>query len=129
MITKGIPKEAEATGFIHLKPYVIKMIKENEVGKGEVIELAEHAGIQAVKTAGALIPRIQSSEFPTVIVKARIYPNGIEVQSLIKSTEPASIESEALMAVFTALITVFEFCRTMDSSMVISDIKLLRCGG
>ena len=127
MNTTGIPKEAEATGFIHLKPYVIQMIKENEAGKGEIINLAENAGIQAVKTAGVLIPRIQSSEFTTVFVKARIYPNGIEVKSLIKSPEPASIESEALMAVFTALITVFEFCRTMDPSMVISDIKLLRC--
>jgi molybdenum cofactor biosynthesis enzyme len=43
MNATGIPKEAEATGFIHLKPYVIHMIKENEAGKGEVIDLAEKA--------------------------------------------------------------------------------------
>jgi|WetSurMetagenome_2_1015567.scaffolds.fasta_scaffold246324_3 cyclic pyranopterin monophosphate synthase len=126
MNTKDIPKEAEATGFIHLKPHVIEMIKENREEKGNITILAEKAGIQAVKSAGTLIPHIQSSESTVVQVRARIYPNGIEIKSQVTSPEPASIESEALMAVITALVTVFELSRTMDHSMVISDIKLLR---
>jgi cyclic pyranopterin phosphate synthase len=121
-----VPREAEATGFIHLKPSVVEMIKENQTGKGEVISLAENAGIQAVKSVTSLIPCIRSSESTHVEVKAWIYPNGIEVKSMITSQVPASIESEALMAVITALITLFELCRTMDPSMIISDIKLLR---
>jgi cyclic pyranopterin monophosphate synthase len=126
MNTTGIPKEAEATGFIHLKPEVIRMIKENEMGKGEVIGQAEKAGVQAVKTVSDLIPHIQSSELTSVDIKAWIYPNGIEVRSLVRSPVPASIESEALMSVITALVTLFELCHSIDSSMVISDIKLIR---
>jgi cyclic pyranopterin phosphate synthase len=121
-----IPREAEATGFIHLKPEIIRMIKENEGGKGEVIELAEKAGIQAVKSARDLIPHIRSSEQTHVEVKAWIYPNGIEVKSLLSSPEPASLESESLMAVITALVTLFELCREIDSAIIISDIKLVR---
>lgn len=126
MDTQRIPKEAEATGFIHLKPEIIRMIKENEGGKGEVIELAEKAGIQAVKSARDLIPHIRSSEQTHVEVKAWIYPNGIEVKSLLSSPEPASLESESLMAVITALVTLFELCREIDSAIIISDIKLVR---
>ena len=121
-----IPKEAEATGFIHLKPEIIRMIKENEGGKGEVIELAEKAGVQAVKSARDLIPNIRSSEQTHVEVKAWIYPNGIEVKSQLRSPEPASLESESLMAVITALVTLFELCREIDSAIIISDIKLVR---
>ena len=126
MDAPGNPKEAEATGFIHLKPEIIRMIKENEGGKGELIELAEKAGIQAVKSARDLIPHIRSSEQTHVEVKAWIYPNGIEVKSLLSSPEPASLESESLMAVITALVTLFELCREIDSAIIISDIKLVR---
>ena len=121
-----IPKEAEATGFIHLKTDVVRMIKENEGGRAEVIGLAEKAGVQAVKSAQDLIPHIRSSEQTLVEVKVWIYPNGIEVRSLLSSPEPASLESEALLAVITALVTIFELCRDLDSAMMISDIKLVR---
>jgi len=122
----GEPKVAEATGFIHMKPEAVRMIKENESGLGEVIVLAERAGIQAVKEVSRLIPHIRSSESTHVAIKSWIYPNGIEVKSMVRSNEPASLESEALMAVITSLVTIFELCRSVDNSMVISDTKLTR---
>jgi len=126
MAATGIVIEAEATGFIHMKPDTIRMIKENEGGKGEVISLAEKAGAQAVRSAGEIIPHIRSSEHILADVKAWVYPNGVEIKSLLRSREPASIESEALMSVTSALVTLFELCRDKDTTMMISDIKLTR---
>jgi molybdenum cofactor biosynthesis protein MoaC len=120
------PKETEAIGFIHLKSETIRMIKENESGMADVIRIAEEAGNLAVKRAAELIPHIRPTGAPEVILRTWIYPNGIEAKSLVKSAEPASIESEALLAVSTCLISIFEWCRSLDPAMVLSDIRILR---
>jgi cyclic pyranopterin phosphate synthase len=119
-------KEAEASGFIHLKPETIRMIKENELEKGEVITIAELAGIQAAKNTSNLIPLVHHISLTRVDVKVYVYPNGIEVKSAIRSVCQAGLETEALTAVSVALLTLFEICKSTDSSPVISDIKLTR---
>jgi cyclic pyranopterin phosphate synthase len=118
-------KEAEASGFIHLKPETIKLIKENEMEKGEVITIAEISGIQAAKSTCHLVPLVHDVPLTRIDVKAYIYPNGIEVKSLVKSVCQSGIEIEALTAVSVALLTIYEICKNADSSMIISDIKLL----
>jgi cyclic pyranopterin monophosphate synthase len=119
-------KEAEASGFIHLKPETIRMIKENELEKGEVIAVAEIAGIQAAKNASNLVPLVHQVPLTRVDVKAYIYPNGIEVKSLIRSVCQQGLETEALTAVSVALLTLFEICKGADASLAISDIRLTR---
>jgi len=119
-------KEAEASGFINLKPETVRMIKENELEKGEVITIAELAGIQAAKNTSNLIPLVHQISLTRIDVKAYVYPNGIEVKSSIKSVCQAGLETEALTAVCVALLTLFEICKSADSSPVISDIKLTR---
>jgi len=129
MDTTGKPvsfKEAEASGFIHLKSETIRMIKENELEKGEAIAMAEMAGMKAAKNTGDLVPLVHRVSLTGVEVKAYIYPNGIEVKSTIKSLNPAGGETEALTAVCIALLTLFEICKNVDGAPVISDIKLMR---
>jgi cyclic pyranopterin phosphate synthase len=118
-------KEAQASGFIHLKPETINLIKENELQKGEVITLIEISGIQAAKSASHLIPLVQDACLTCCDVKAYVYPNGIEVKSFIKSVSRSGIDIEALTAVSIALLTIYEICKSADSSLAISDIKLL----
>ncbi len=129
MDTTGKPvsfKEAEASGFIHLKSETIRMIKENELEKGEAIAMAEMAGMKAAKNTGDLVPLVHRVSLTGVEVKAYIYPNGIEVKSAIKSLNPSGGETEALTAVCIALLTLFEICKNVDGAPVISDIKLMR---
>jgi cyclic pyranopterin phosphate synthase len=121
-----ISRMAEASGFIHLKPETIRMIKENEMERGEVISTAEISGIQAVKNTSNLIPLVHHVSLTRIDVKAYIYPNGIEVKSLIQSVCQQSLETEALTAVTVALLTLFEICKNADSSAAITDIRLLR---
>jgi cyclic pyranopterin phosphate synthase len=118
-------KKAQASGFIHLKPETISLIKDNKLQKGEVITVAEVSGIQAANHASSLIPLALHVSLTHVDVKAYVYPNGIEVKSSVKSVCQSGIEIEALTAVSVALLTIFEICKHADSSMTISDIKLL----
>ena len=118
-------KEAKATGFIHLKPETIILIKENELEKAEILTVAEIAGIQAAKNTFNLIPLIHSTSLNQIDVKAYIYPNGIEINSYIKSVCQSGLETEAITAVTVALLTIFEFCKAVDSSMIVSEIKIL----
>jgi cyclic pyranopterin phosphate synthase len=127
--TTGKPeslKEAGASGFIHLKPETIGLIKENELEKGEVITMAEIAGMQAAKNTSSLVPLVHHVSLTGVDVKAYVYPNGIEVKSIIKSVSHTGLETEALTAVTIALLTLFEICKNVDGTSVISDIKLTR---
>jgi cyclic pyranopterin monophosphate synthase len=118
-------KEAQATGFIHLKAETVKLIKENELQKGEVLTVAEIAGVQAAKATWQLIPLVHDVSLTRVDVKAYIYPNGIGVKSHVKSVSPLGVETEALTAVSAALLTIYEICKNADSGLMISDIKLL----
>jgi cyclic pyranopterin monophosphate synthase len=121
-----IVKEAEASGFIHLKPETVRMIKDNELEEGEVLAMAEISGMQAAKNTSSLIPLVHHVSFTGVDVKAYLYPNGIEVKSIVKSASQTGLETEALTAVSVALLTLFEICKQVDNSPVISDIKLTR---
>jgi cyclic pyranopterin phosphate synthase len=118
-------KEAWASGFVHLKPETILLIKENELQKGEVITLSEIAGMQAATGVSHIIPLVHAVPLTHVEVKAYVYPNGIEIKSHVKSVGQSGVELQALTAVSVALLTLYEICKNADSSMTISDIKLL----
>jgi len=127
--TTGKPesiKEAEASGFLHLKTETVNMIRDNELEKGEVITVAEIAGIQAAKSTGTLVPLVRQVSLARADVKAYVYPNGIEVKSLIRSVSQTGLETEALAAVCVSLLTLFEIFKNVDGSAVISDIKLTK---
>jgi len=119
-------KDAEASGFIHLKSETVRLIRQNELEKGDAITLAEMAGMQAAKRTAELIPLVHQTMLTGIDVKAYIFPNGIEVKSLVRSDCQSSLEAEALVAVSTALMTLYEICKTADPSMIISDIKIQR---
>lgn len=126
MTTQDQSKEAEAIGFIQMKPETIRMIREEENGLGNVVLTAEEDGRRAAGKATELIPHIRPTADLELKLKTWIYPNGIEAKAVVKSAQPASIESEALLAVTACLISIFEGCRPYDASMVFSDIRLLR---
>lgn len=119
-------KVTEAIGFIHLKAETIRMIRENVNGMAQVVPLAEAAGNRAVSMGAALIPQLHPSSHPGLTLKTWIYPNGIEVKAVVHADQLASIETEALLAVTACLISLFESCRPVDNTIVLSDIRLVR---
>ncbi|WP_167608956.1 cyclic pyranopterin monophosphate synthase MoaC [Maribellus sediminis] len=117
-------RTAKASGFIKLQPETIKLIQESLIKKGDVITIAEIAGIQAAKETSRLIPLCHPLQLTKVEVKANVENNGIRVNSLTKCIGQTGVEMEALTAVNVALLTIYDMCKAVDKQMVISNIQL-----
>jgi cyclic pyranopterin monophosphate synthase len=115
---------AKASGFIELQPETVRLIKENLVKKGDVITVAEIAGIQAAKETPRLIPLCHNLMITKVEVKGHLTENGIRIESMVKCTGKTGVEMEALTAVSVALLTIYDMCKAVDKSMVIKEIRL-----
>lgn len=117
-------RTSRAVGFIHLQPDTIALIKENKMKKGDVLTVAEIAGIQAGKKTSELIPLCHPLQITKLDVKAELIESGVLVTSYAKCVGQTGIEMEALTAVSAALLTVYDMCKAVDKQMVIGEIKL-----
>lgn len=116
---------AKATGFIKLELKTLKLINENLIKKGDVITIAEIAGIQAAKETSRLIPLCHGLLITKVEVKGAVEKNGIRVNSLVKCLGKTGVEMEALTAVNIALLTIYDMCKAVDKKMILEDIYLV----
>jgi len=119
-------REATASGRIRLLPDTLHLINENMVKKGDVLTVAEIAGIQAAKRCSELIPLCHNITLDLVKVILRPDENGVVAISTVRCTGHTGVEMEALTAVSIALLTVYDMCKAVDKSMIISDITLLK---
>lgn len=122
-------RSATASGFIVLQPATLQLIRENMIKKGDVLTIAEIAGIQAAKQTATLIPLCHPLPITKADVAARLCDSesdgrGIEITATIKCIGQTGIEMEALTAVSVALLTIYDMCKAVDKQMVISDIVL-----
>jgi cyclic pyranopterin phosphate synthase len=115
---------AKASGFIRLQPETIQLIKENLIKKGDVLTVAEIAGIQAAKETSRLIPLCHPLMLTKVEVKSIVKDDGILMESLVKCTGQTGVEMEALTAVSVAILTIYDMCKAVDKQMILSEIKL-----
>jgi cyclic pyranopterin phosphate synthase len=118
-------RQAIARGFIKLQPQTLKLIEENKIKKGDVLTVAEIAGIQAAKQCPALIPLCHTLMLNKVKVECKLVENGVIANSLVRCTGKTGVEMEALTAVSVALLTVYDMCKAVDKNMELGEIKLL----
>ncbi|WP_346864364.1 cyclic pyranopterin monophosphate synthase MoaC [uncultured Draconibacterium sp.] len=118
-------RTAVASGFIQLEKETIRLINESLIKKGDVITIAEIAGIQAAKETSRLIPLCHPLQLTKVEVKATVKTNGVEVVSMTKCIGQTGVEMEALTAVNIALLTIYDMCKAVDKQMTMSNIKLI----
>jgi cyclic pyranopterin monophosphate synthase len=116
---------ARATGSIGLTVETLKLIRENAMKKGEVLTVAEIAGVQAAKQTSALIPLCHNIVLDKVKVSATATDHGISVISEVTCTGKTGVEMEALTAVSIALLTVYDMCKAVDKEMVMGEIRLV----
>lgn len=116
---------AKAEGFIKLQPSTIQLIRDNLVKKGDVLSIAQIAGIQAAKQTPSLIPLCHPLMISQVDVKADVVPTGVKIVSEVRCVGSTGVEMEALTAVSVALLTVYDMCKAVDKQMVITDITLI----
>lgn len=118
-------REAKAVGVIELEPRTIELIKENALKKGDVLTIAEIAGIQAAKRTSDLIPLCHSLQITKAEVKCSIIGKGVQANTRVKCIGQTGVEMEALTAASVALLTVYDMCKAVDKSMKIGEITLL----
>lgn len=116
---------AKAKGEITLSEEARQLVKENKMLKGDVLTVAEIAGIQAAKQTSSLIPLCHTLMLDNVFVKAGLTRTGVCVESEVHSTGKTGVEMEALTAVCVTLLTVYDMCKAVDKNMVISKIYLV----
>ncbi len=116
---------AKASGFIKLQQETLQLIRENKIKKGDVLTVAEIAGIQAAKNTAQLIPLCHPLILTKIEVTCTIKETGIQTESLVKTTGKTGVEMEALQAVSTALLTIYDMCKAVDKEMEITGIHLI----
>jgi len=118
-------RTAVARGFIQLQPETLALIGDHQMKKGNVLLTAELAGVQAAKQTSNLIPLCHPLLLSKIDVKAVAEEEGISVEALVICTGQTGVEMEALTAVSTALLTVYDMCKAVDKSMLIGGIVLV----
>ncbi|MCK5862969.1 MAG: cyclic pyranopterin monophosphate synthase MoaC [Candidatus Hydrogenedentes bacterium] len=116
---------ARAAGKICLEPATIQLITANDMKKGNVLTVAEIAGIQAAKKTSEWIPLCHTLQLTGIKVDAVLNEEGVTITSVVSSMGPTGVEMEALTAVSAALLTIYDMCKAVDKKMVLSDIILL----
>mgnify|MGYP000861589005 CR=1 FL=1 len=118
-------RQAIAKGTIFLSEETIVLIRENQMKKGDVLTVAEIAGIQAAKQTSSLIPLCHPLQLTKVEVKTHLSIKGVEVQSTAICNGQTGVEMEALTAVSVALLTIYDMCKAVDKNMKIGEISLI----
>jgi len=123
---KSIQKrKAVAKGFIRLQPETIRLVRENEIKKGDVLTVAEIAGIQAAKQTHSLIPLCHPLQLTKIKVSCILTDTGVEITSEARCSGQTGVEMEALTAVSIALLTIYDMCKAVDKKMEIGVIRLI----
>lgn len=116
---------ARARGRIEMADATAALIARNEIQKGDVLTVAEIAGIQGAKRCFELIPLCHTVHIGAVRVTARLDGAGVTVESEVICVDQTGVEMEALTAVSVALLTVYDMCKAVDKGMRIGDIVLV----
>jgi cyclic pyranopterin phosphate synthase len=118
-------RTARAEGRILLQAATLDLIRENQIKKGDVLSIAEFAGIQGGKQTSGLIPLCHPLLINKIDVHAVLAKDGVKVSSEVTCNGQTGVEMEALTAVSIALLTVYDMCKAVDKKMTIEGIKLI----
>jgi cyclic pyranopterin monophosphate synthase len=119
-------RTAVASGKIRLHAATIDLIETNQIAKGDVLNTAKIAGIQAAKQTAQLIPLCHTLPIGEVKVDLIASAGGVEVKCTTRTIAQTGVEMEALTGVTIALLTIYDMCKAVDKAMQITDIRLLK---
>lgn len=121
---------AIATSSVKMKPETLELIKQGRIAKGDVLAVAQVAGIMAAKRTSDLIPMCHPIALTGVDIQFE--DNGIDelfIQASVKTTGKTGVEMEALTAVSASALTIYDMCKAVQKDMVIGPTSLLEKSG
>ncbi|RCK77539.1 MAG: Molybdenum cofactor biosynthesis protein MoaC [Ignavibacteriae bacterium] len=122
-------RTAKASAILKLKPETIELINENKIPKGNPLEVAKVAAIQAAKNTSSIIPYCHPLPVDYVGVEFKLEEDEIVVFTTVKAIYKTGVEMEALTAVSVAVLTLYDMMKMLDETMQIKEIKLLEKSG
>ena len=124
-------RTALAAGEIHVSPETMAHIKNGTMKKGDVLAVAQVAGIQAAKHNWELIPMCHPLPLTGIDIAFALSddPCMVEIQATVTCTGVTGVEMEALTAVSVAALTIYDMCKAVQKDMHITNIRLLRKSG
>ncbi len=124
-------RTATARGSVLMRPETMALIRGGNVKKGDVLSIAQLAGIMAAKRTADLIPLCHPLNLTSVKVELSCDPerNTVDIAATCRLTGRTGVEMEALSAVSVAALTVYDMCKAVDKGMHITDIRLTHKDG
>jgi cyclic pyranopterin monophosphate synthase len=120
-------RKAEATAMVEISAEVLAALPANP--KGNPLEVARFAGIQAAKRTAELIPMCHPLPLTFVDVVTEIRSTGVFIRAIVATTGPTGVEMEAMVAASIAALTIYDMCKAMDKGIVIREVVLERKSG
>jgi len=120
---------AIASGTISMTPETLKAIREGDAPKGDVLGTARIAGIMAAKRTGELIPLCHPLGLEAVTLDFTFETEAIRATATASLTGKTGVEMEAMVAVSTALLTIYDMAKAVDKGMVVQEVRLIEKRG
>lgn len=115
---------AVASGHIRMEPDTVSLIREGRAAKGDVLGVAQVAGIMAAKKTSDIIPMCHPLMLTKVDLRFEVGDDAVAIRAEVHTRGQTGVEMEALTAVSAAALTIYDMVKAVDRGMVIEDIRL-----
>lgn len=122
-------REAEAEGRVRMARETVELIRSGGAPKGDVLAVAQVAGIMAAKRTHELVPMCHPLRLTGVDIAFTLEEDAVHIRSKVKCKGETGVEMEALTAASVAALTVYDMCKAVQRNMEITDVRLLRKSG
>jgi len=117
-------RTAVASGFVRMAPATVEAVRVRATPKGDPLEVARLAGIMAAKRTSELIPLCHTLPLNHADVQLELRAEGVAIVATASTDSKTGVEMEALAAVSIAALTIYDMCKAIDKTMVITEIRL-----
>jgi len=119
-------REARAEGEVHMRPQTVAIIREGRAAKGDVLAVAQVAGIMGAKATSTVIPLCHPLPLSGIDLDFTLDEEGgrVAISATVRTTARTGVEMEALTAVSVAALTIYDMCKAVDKGMVIGAVRV-----
>jgi cyclic pyranopterin phosphate synthase len=126
---KETARMAKAEAFVDMSPATVRLLRENRIPKGDPVEVARIAGIQAGKRTSELIPLCHPLPLTHLDVSVTLGAKGARIESVARTRAETGVEMEALTAASVAALTLYDMCKAAEKGITLGPIRLLEKTG
>ena len=122
-------REARAEAFVEMSPATVKLLRAHALPKGNPLEVARIAGIQAGKKTAELVPLCHPLALTHLDVSIEVIRTGARIESVARTKAETGVEMEAMTAASIAAVTLYDMCKAVEKGISIGPIRLLEKTG